>query len=124
MSDGRGGSGKKPLRSTVSQQSRRSNANAIIELAAQHTKAAGKRPVDAESFTNNVIKMSNYQADPVAATIHNRTLGLSKINVTKNQIKLEKDLFSKSLKVKGDMRNGLKIDADAISTTSSTIVSP
>ena len=68
--------------------------------------------------------MSNYQSDPVAATIHNRTLGLSKINVTKNQIKLEKDLFSKSLKVKGDMRNGIKIDADAISTTSSAVISP
>jgi len=58
----------------------------------------------------------------VAATIHNRTLGLSKINVTKDQIKHEKDLFSRSLKVKGDMRNGLKISADAMSNASSAIV--
>lgn len=77
-----------------------------------------------ESFTANVIKMSNYQSDPMASTIHNRTLGLAKLNVTRDQIKQEKDLFSKSLRVKGDMHNGLKIDADAISTHSSTIFTP
>jgi len=66
---------------------------------------------DAESFTANVIKMSNYQADPLAATLHTRTLGLAKVHVTPDQIKQDKDLFSKSIMVRGDMRNGLKIDA-------------
>lgn len=92
-------------------------------MAAKASKA-GKKNVDAESFTANVIKMSNYQSDPLAATVQNRTLGLAKINVTKDQVKQDKDLFSKSLRVKGDMHNGLKIDADAISTKSSVMESP
>jgi len=69
--------------------------------------------------------MSNYQADPLAATMHNRTLGLSKINITADQINQDRELFSKSVKVKGDMRNGLKIDAtDSRSQASSKFGSP
>ena len=31
----------------------------------------------------NVMRLSGYQADPIAATMNTRSLGLSKINVTK-----------------------------------------
>lgn len=100
-------------------------------MAAEQTKAQNRarggssRKIDAESFTANVIKMSNYQADPLAATIQNRTIGLSKLNVTKEQIEADKNLFGKQLKVKGDMRNGQKRpDIDNRSTTSSAIVAP
>lgn len=72
------------VRSTASQGSSRRN-NALIEMAAQQSKAKAKE-MDAESFAANVIRMSNYQSDPLAATMRNRTLGLSKLNVSKDEI--------------------------------------
>jgi len=80
------GSGGKGPRSTTSQATSQRN-NALIERAARQSKGTkvGKE-TDAENFAANVIRMSNYQADPLAATMHNRTLGLSKINITADQI--------------------------------------
>lgn len=57
----------------------------------------------------NVMRMSNYQSDPLAATMQTRSLGLSKLNVTKDQIAQDKDLYSKSRKV-NKHQDGLKID--------------
>ncbi len=42
--------------------------------------------------------------------MHTRSLGLSKINVTKDQIAQDKDLYSKSRKVNKN-QDGLKIEA-------------
>ena len=73
----------------------------------------------------NVMRLSNYQADPLAATMQTRSLGLSKLSVTKDQIAHDKELFSRSLKVKGEALNGLKIDTtDKMSTASSKMASP
>ena len=75
----------------------------------------------AESFVSNVIKMSNYHSDPLAATLHTRTLGLAKVHVTPDQIKQDKDSFSKSIMVKSDMHNGLKIDTTEVRSKASSI---
>ena len=70
----------------MSQASSRKN-NALIEKAALDARQKMGKVIDAESFTANVIKMSNYQANPLAATLHTRTLGLAKVHVTPDQIK-------------------------------------
>ena len=58
------------------------------------------------------MKISGYQADPLAATMQTRSIGLAKLNVNKNQRAIDKELFSQSLKVKGNRvtDSGLKID--------------
>ena len=45
---------------------------------------------------SNVMRQANYQADPLAATMNTRSLGLSKINVTKQQLAEDKELYSRS----------------------------
>ena len=45
---------------------------------------------------SNVMRQANYQADPLAATMNTRSLGLSKINVTKEQLAQDKELYSRS----------------------------
>jgi len=59
-----------------------------------------------------VMRISGYQADPMAATMQTRSIGLAKLNVSKNQKNHDRDLFSQSLKVKGNRLHdsGLKID--------------
>ena len=72
-----------------------------------------------------VMRLSGYQADPLAATMHTRSLGLSKINVTKGQIKQDKELFNRSMRIKGDRDKGLMIDmTDQRSVASSKVTKP
>ena len=49
------------------------------------------------------MRISGYQADPMAATMHTRSIGLAKLNVNKNQKAQDRDLFTQSLKVKGNL---------------------
>ena len=74
-----------------------------------------------------MMRLSNYQADPLAATMNTRSLGLSKIKVTKQQIDQDKELFNTSLRVNKNRTGagGLKIDmAEIRSNASSHIPSP
>lgn len=73
------------------------------------------------------MRLSNYQADPISATMHTRSLGLSKINVTKQQLEQDKELFTKSLRVnKNRLDESLRIDAanDTVSQASTVLPSP
>lgn len=65
----------------------------------------------------NVMRQACYQADPLAATMNTRSLGLSKVNVTKEQLAHDKDLYTKSKQVnKNRINEGLVIHAsDSIS---------
>ena len=72
------------------------------------------------------MRLSNYQADPLAATMQTRSIGLANLNVTKNQVKQDKDLYNRSLRAGDQHMTGLKIDmTDQRSSTASTnIASP
>lgn len=50
---------------------------------------------------NGLVNMSGYQADPLAATLNQRTIGLSKLNVTQKQIDDDTHLFDRTYKVRG-----------------------
>ena len=45
--------------------------------------------------------VSGYQADPLAATLNQRSIGLSKLNVTQKQIDDDNHLFDRTYKVRG-----------------------
>ena len=81
----------------------------------------------------NVMRLSNYQSDPLAATMKSRSIGLSGVNVTKQAIAKDKELQYRTLRVNknnGDSnaRAALKIEqAEVISVASSkpsTVCSP
>ena len=75
----------------------------------------------------NVMRLSNYQADPLAATMNTRSLGLSKINVTKQQIQQYKELFNRSMRVnKHRQDESLRIEKanDTVSQASTVLPSP
>ena len=74
----------------------------------------------------NVMRLAGYQADPLAATMNTRSLGLSKINVSKDQIAIDKDLYRQSKQVnKTRGREGLVIaEPDSVSIATSKIASP
>lgn len=85
-------------------------SNALIDFASQTN---NRRP-SSKQITNKMVQMSNYQADPMAATMAaTRSLGLSKLNVSKFDIELDKELFNRT--VKGGVGRGfegsLAIDA-------------
>ena len=45
--------------------------------------------------------VSGYQADPLAATLNQRSIGLSKLNVTQKQIDDDNHLFDRTYKIRG-----------------------
>lgn len=57
----------------------------------------------------NMMRLSNYQNDPLAATMGTRSLGLAKLNVSKKQVEEDNRLFQKSVKVQNH-NEGMKID--------------
>ena len=50
---------------------------------------------------HNMVMVSGYQADPLAATLNQRSIGLSKLNVNKKQIDEDNMLMSRTLNVRG-----------------------
>lgn len=93
----------KNQRSAVSSHSaKRSNVNAMIELAAASAKGKYSRRQQSNTVANktenktagssidtnalvaaaNVMRLSNYQSDPLAATMKSRSIGLAGVNVT------------------------------------------
>lgn len=60
----------------------------------------------------NVMKTSAYQSDPLAATMHTRSIGLAKLSASKLERAVDKELFTQTLKIKGNRLtdSGMKID--------------
>ena len=67
-------------------------SNALIERAAQGTNGADLL---------NMVMISGYQADPLAAALNQKSIGLSKLNVTKKQMDDDKQLFDRTVNVRG-----------------------
>ena len=40
------------------------------------------------------MRTSGFQSDPLAATVQTRSIGLAKLNVTKNEKAVDKELFA------------------------------
>ena len=115
-------SNKAANRSTVSASSSRRN-NQLIEMAAsaqykkrkQSDAGSGHNVMQKSGGTEhivaavNMMRLSNYQNDPLAATMGTRSLGLAKLNVSKKQVEEDNRLFQKSVKVQNH-NEGMKID--------------
>lgn len=74
----------------------------------------------------NVMRTSNYHADPLAAMMQTRSIGLNAMGVTQEQKNQNKELLNRSLKVGNEKLHGMQMDptTDAVSTISSQVVSP
>ena len=48
-----------------------------------------------------MVMVSGYQSDPLAATLNQRSIGLSKLNVTQKQIDDDNHLFDRTHNVRG-----------------------
>jgi len=115
-------SGRSAKKSTISCASSRKNNN-LIEAAARNNKytarakSGAKQPVNGYYSARrsldpptcaqgkdsnelmvaaNVMRLSGYQADPLAATMNTRSMGLTHVNVSAAQIDHDKTLFNQS----------------------------
>lgn len=110
---------KIPKRSTHSAASSTKRSNALIEKAAQ-----ARNGVD----LMNLVKISNYQAEPLAATLGSRTIGLQDLQVSKKAITADNELFYRTMQLSNGFKSGIhntpklvpsrKAAPDARSTTS------
>ena len=48
-----------------------------------------------------MVMVSGYQSDPLAATLNQRSIGLSKLNVTQKQIDDDNHLFDRTYNIRG-----------------------
>ena len=58
-----------------------------------------------------LAKISGYQANPLASTLEQRSLGLSKLKITQRQKEADEKLFRNGNDVVGDYQQALGIDA-------------
>lgn len=58
-----------------------------------------------------MVRLSNYQNDPMAATLGSRSLGLAKLNVTKEQLEKDRELIKRKRRVDKIDDRDLLIDA-------------
>ena len=73
------------------------------------------------------MRHTGYQSDPLAATMNTRSMGLGRVNPTRDQLIHDKALYAQSKQVNKNRKNeGLVVnaDGDSVSIATSVMSSP